>query len=86
KLDAKAIVRESVDASLNSRAEIQVSGTRDIDYAKAKLRDGDDSRKAKITNGHSDSRFPYGKVAFLLSASAAAHQPVWSLQKCALLR
>ena len=36
KLDAKAIVRESVDASLNSRAEIQVSGTRDIDYAKAK--------------------------------------------------
>lgn len=33
KLDAKAIVRESVDASLNSRAEIQVSGTRDIDYA-----------------------------------------------------
>ncbi|WP_289687243.1 hypothetical protein, partial [Faecalibaculum rodentium] len=29
-----------------------------------KLRDGDDSRKAKITNGHSDSRFPYGRRLF----------------------
>ncbi|WP_290451704.1 hypothetical protein, partial [Faecalibaculum rodentium] len=31
-----------------------------------KLRDGDDSRKAKITNGHSGSRFPYGRRLFCL--------------------
>ena len=36
-----------------------------IPNTEVKLRDGDDSRKAKITNGHSDSRFPYGKAAFL---------------------
>jgi len=35
-----------------------------IPNTEVKLRDGDDSRKAKITNGHSDSRFPYGRRLF----------------------
>ena len=50
KLDAKAIVRESVDASLNSRAEIQVSGTRDIDYAKAKQFKGNEATTFTLKN------------------------------------
>lgn len=31
-----------------------------IPNTEVKLRDGDDSRKAKITNGHSDSRYSKG--------------------------
>ncbi len=50
KLDAKAIVRESVDASLNSRAEIQVSGTRNIDYAKAKQFKGNEATTFTLKN------------------------------------
>lgn len=50
KLDAKAIVRESVDASLNSRAEIQVSGIRDIDYAKAKQFKGNEATTFTLKN------------------------------------
>ncbi len=39
-----------------------------IPNTEVKLRDGDDSRKAKITNGHSDSRFPHGWRLFLSAA------------------
>ena len=58
-LDAKAIVREAVDTSLNSKAEVRVSGSSDIAYAKAEQFTGNSNTTLTVSNctvDHADVR------------------------------